>query len=60
MKQCTKLPLPLDQLTAQYGPQVGFDYAISGPAGHWQALCPACKRKSLAMAQMRIRESARG
>lgn len=41
-------------------PQVGFDYSISGPAGHWQALCPACKRKSLAVAQMRIKEASRG
>ena len=41
-------------------PQVGFDYATPGPAGHWQALCPACKRKSLSMAQMRIKEESRG
>ncbi len=41
-------------------PKVGFDYAIFGPAGHWQALCPACKRKSLSMAQLRIREASRG
>ena len=41
-------------------PQVGFDYAIPGPAGHWQALCPACKRKSLSSAQLRIKETARG
>jgi NNP family nitrate/nitrite transporter-like MFS transporter len=41
-------------------PQVGFDYATPGAAGHWQALCPACKRKSLSLAQMRIREESRG
>ncbi|HLK61988.1 MAG TPA: MFS transporter [Bryobacteraceae bacterium] len=41
-------------------PQMGFDYAMPGPAGHWQALCPACKRKTLSVAQMRIKESARG
>jgi nitrate/nitrite transporter NarK len=41
-------------------PQLGFDYAIAGPAGHWQALCPACKRKSLSSAQLRIQETARG
>ncbi|HEX4311746.1 MAG TPA: MFS transporter [Acidobacteriaceae bacterium] len=41
-------------------PQVGFQYATPGPAGHWQALCPACKRKSLSMAQLRIREESRG
>src|SRR5581483_2832901 len=31
-------------------PQLGFDYAVSGPAGHWQGLCPACKRKTLSVA----------
>jgi NNP family nitrate/nitrite transporter-like MFS transporter len=41
-------------------PQVGFDYRMPGPAGYWQELCPACKRKSLALAQMRIKEEARG
>jgi nitrate/nitrite transporter NarK len=47
-------------------PQLGFDYATPGPSGHWQQLCPACKRKTLAVAQMRIvdqtkiRENARG
>jgi NNP family nitrate/nitrite transporter-like MFS transporter len=35
-------------------PALGFDYRIAGPATHWQAICPACKRASLAMAQMRI------
>jgi NNP family nitrate/nitrite transporter-like MFS transporter len=41
-------------------PQLGFDYAMPGPAAHWQALCPACKRKSLSTAQLRIKETARG
>jgi NNP family nitrate/nitrite transporter-like MFS transporter len=41
-------------------PQVGFNYSMPGPAGHWQALCPACKRKSLSSAQLRIKETARG
>jgi hypothetical protein len=41
-------------------PQVGFDYSIAGPAGNWQELCPACKRKSLATAQMRLQEESRG
>jgi NNP family nitrate/nitrite transporter-like MFS transporter len=41
-------------------PQLGFDYRIPGPAGHWQALCPPCKRKSLALAQMRLKDAARG
>lgn len=41
-------------------PQVGFDYTLPGPAGNWQELCPACKRKTLSIAQMRIQEDARG
>jgi hypothetical protein len=41
-------------------PQLGFDYATPGPAGHWQALCPACKRKTLSTAQLRLKEAARG
>ncbi len=39
---------------------LGFDYAMPGPAGHWQALCPACKRCTLAAAQLRIQEKSRG
>jgi hypothetical protein len=35
-------------------PELGFDYRIDGPADTWQGLCPACKRTSLATAQMRI------
>jgi NNP family nitrate/nitrite transporter-like MFS transporter len=41
-------------------PELGFDYTIEGPAGHWQALCPPCKRKSVASAQLRMKEEARG
>jgi NNP family nitrate/nitrite transporter-like MFS transporter len=41
-------------------PQLGFDYATPNPAGHWQSLCPACKRKSLSAAQLRIRGASRG
>ena len=37
-------------------PQLGFDYRVPGPAGHWQELCPACKRKTLSRAQLRIKE----
>jgi hypothetical protein len=37
-------------------PQLGFDYSIAGPAGHWQELCPPCKRKALSRAQLRIVE----
>ncbi len=37
-------------------PQLGFDYSLPGPAGNWQELCPPCKRKTLAIAQMRLQE----
>jgi NNP family nitrate/nitrite transporter-like MFS transporter len=33
--------------------QLGFDYRMAG--GHWQDLCPACKRKTLAGAQLRLK-----
>jgi len=45
---------------AEILPQLGFDYRMPGPAGHWQQLCPACKRKTIALAQLRLREAARG
>lgn len=41
-------------------PQVGFNYTVPGAAGSWQELCPACKRKTLSTAQMRIKETSRG
>jgi len=41
-------------------PELGFDYRIPGPAEHWQALCPACKRRTIATAQLRIQETSRG
>ena len=37
-------------------PELGFDYRIDGPAQTWQGLCPACKRVSLAVAQLRLRQ----
>ena len=40
--------------------QLGFDYTLPGPAGHWLRFCPACKRKSLASAQLRLREESHG
>jgi hypothetical protein len=40
--------------------QLGFDYSVTGPAGHWQQLCPACKRKAIASAQLRMKEEAHG
>jgi MFS transporter, NNP family, nitrate/nitrite transporter len=41
-------------------PQLGFDYTVAGPAGNWQELCPACKRKTLANAQLRLQEESHG
>jgi MFS transporter, NNP family, nitrate/nitrite transporter len=41
-------------------PELGFDYRIDGPAGTWQGLCPACKRASLATAQLRLKDTAHG
>ncbi len=32
-------------------PQLGFDYALPGTGHGWQDLCPACKRKTLAISQ---------
>jgi PAS domain-containing protein len=41
-------------------PQLGFDYRLPGPAGHWQQICPGCKRKAIALAQIRLQEASRG
>ena len=41
-------------------PQVGFDYRMEGSGATWQELCPACKRKSLSLAQLRLKEESRG
>lgn len=41
-------------------PQVGFDFGLSGKVSHWQDLCPACKRKSLAFSQLQLKEESRG
>lgn len=41
-------------------PQLGFDYRMEGTDAIWQELCPACKRKSLSLAQLRLKEEARG
>jgi hypothetical protein len=41
-------------------PQLGFDYRLPSPACAWQELCPACKRKSISLAQMRIKEQLHG
>lgn len=49
----------LDDLKLVLG-QMGFDYSMPGPAGHWQQVCPACKRKAIALAQMRLKEEYHG
>jgi hypothetical protein len=49
----------IDDLAAVL-PQLGFDYRIDGPAGRWQEVCPPCKRKAIALAQLRLKEAARG
>jgi MFS transporter, NNP family, nitrate/nitrite transporter len=41
-------------------PQVGFNYDMVGPIANWQELCPGCKRKSLSLAHMRLKEEANG
>jgi len=41
-------------------PQLGFDYKIDASGTSWQELCPACKRKSLSLAQLRLKEEANG
>ncbi len=41
-------------------PQLGFDYSMPGPAKTWQEICPPCKRKSLAKAQLRLKETENG
>jgi NNP family nitrate/nitrite transporter-like MFS transporter len=41
--------------------ELGFDYRLGGvdaqghQQGHWQELCPACKRKTIAGAQLRLK-----
>lgn len=34
--------------------ELGFDYRTEGEAATWQEVCPACKRRALARAQLRI------
>jgi MFS transporter, NNP family, nitrate/nitrite transporter len=51
--------MQLDDLNSVL-PKLGFAYNMDGEVAYWQDLCPACKRKSMAAAQMRLKESARG
>jgi NNP family nitrate/nitrite transporter-like MFS transporter len=41
-------------------PQLGFDYRVGGTNSTWQELCPACKRKSISLAQLQLKEESRG
>ena len=41
-------------------PQVGFDYNLERTGTNWQDLCPPCKRKSLSLAQLQLKEDSRG
>jgi NNP family nitrate/nitrite transporter-like MFS transporter len=51
--------MQIEDLTARVLPQLGFDYRMKEGIGYWQALCPACKRKSIACAQLRRKEEYR-
>lgn len=37
-------------------PRLGFDYSFESSETHWQEICPACKRKLLALIQLRMKE----
>jgi NNP family nitrate/nitrite transporter-like MFS transporter len=41
-------------------PELGFDYRLGDREATWQDLCPPCKRATLANAQLRLKEQARG
>ena len=41
-------------------PQLGFNFEMPGPIGHWQAICPRCKRLSFALSQLKAKEDAHG
>ncbi|MEQ1352708.1 MAG: MFS transporter [Candidatus Acidiferrum sp.] len=41
-------------------PQVGFNYQMEGTGANWLELCPACKRKSISLAQLQLKETSRG
>ncbi|MCC6993805.1 MAG: MFS transporter [Deltaproteobacteria bacterium] len=46
--------MQIDDLRIVLG-QLGFDYTVPGAPGHWQALCPPCKRKTVAAAQLGLK-----
>ncbi|MEO8361659.1 MAG: MFS transporter, partial [Vicinamibacteria bacterium] len=39
-------------------PELGFNYEMPGSARTWQEICPPCKRKTIARAQMRLQSEA--
>ena len=41
-------------------PELGFDYRMGTETTTWQDFCPPCKRTTLATAQLRLKEQARG
>lgn len=41
-------------------PQLGFSYAMHGPVTNWLELCPTCRRKSISLAQLRLKEEGNG
>jgi hypothetical protein len=36
--------------------ELGFDYALPRSGMHWLELCPACKRKTIAIAQIALKK----
>jgi MFS transporter, NNP family, nitrate/nitrite transporter len=40
--------------------ELGFNYALPDSVNTWQNVCPPCKRKSLANAQLRLQEESNG
>ena len=41
-------------------PQLGFNYSMPSSTEHWSTVCPACKRKSFALSQLKAKEGIRG
>lgn len=41
-------------------PQLGFNYSMPSGTKHWSTVCPACKRKSFALSQLKAKEGIRG
>jgi len=41
-------------------PELGFNYDMPGSARTWQEICPPCKRRTIARAQLRLKEKSIG